>query len=223
MHLAMLWIWGPLARWKGTKQLPNKNPCQVKKCQKCKTFNKVARTCYQKPSPDQATSPIAELNHTTSYKHPLTTNNHQSSMEEIPTILSACLCKHRKIQSVEMNIFSDPGANICLAGLQHITELNLDVIDWISCNKETFAVEGSKLNCTWWLSVIFQIRNKITQKPLYISNKIDKIYFSKQGPEGPQDTLSKLSITESYWQKLKTSQYLKTLQVHDHGSTYWTK
>ena len=50
-------------------------------------------------------------------------------MQEIPTILSACLCKRKKIQLVEMNIFLDTAANICFARPEHIAELILDVIN----------------------------------------------------------------------------------------------
>ena len=47
-------------------------------------------------------------------------------MQEIPSYQR--LCKRKKIQLVEINIFLDPGANICFARPEHIAELILDVI-----------------------------------------------------------------------------------------------
>ena len=77
--------------------------------------------------------------------------------------------------------WTDSEANICLARSQHLVELNLDVTNLMSCNNKVSAVVGSKLNCTRWLLFTFQVGNKSTRQPLYISNKVDKNYFSKQG------------------------------------------
>ena len=83
-------------------------------------------------TPDQANALIAKLNHTTSHNHLLPSNNHQSSVQEIPAILSSSLPKHKNTQSVEMNIFPGSGPNICLAGPQHIAQLNFDVTDHVT-------------------------------------------------------------------------------------------
>ena len=70
-------------------------------------------------------------------------------MQDIPVILPSCLPKHKNTQSVKTNIFPDSGANICLAGPQHIAHLDLDVTDLIPCNIQVSAKAGSKLNCLY--------------------------------------------------------------------------
>lgn len=112
----------------------------------------------------------------------LVTIMQESSMREIPAILSSCLPKHKNIQSVETNILPYSGANTCLTGQQYIAKLNLDVSNLITCNKQISTVGGSRLSCIRWLPITFQIGNKTktTWQPLYI-NILDKIYFRKQG------------------------------------------
>ena len=102
-------------------------------------------------------------------------------MQKIPAILSLCIAKHKNILGVEMKLFPDSGTNICLARLQQIAQLNLDITSLKPCNKQVSAVGGSKFSYKKWLPVTSQIENNSTSQPLYISNKVDKIYLSKQG------------------------------------------
>ena len=51
----------------------------------------------------------------------------------------------------------------------------------IPCNKVVTAVGGSKLKCNGWFLIQFQIGTKVTTQPLYIRDKVDRIYFSRQG------------------------------------------
>ena len=80
-----------------------------------------------------------------------------------------------------MLIFPDSGASICLAGPQHLKKLGLATNHLIPCRKQVTAVGGYKLICHGWLSVQFQIGNTTTNQPLYICDKVDRLYFSRCG------------------------------------------
>jgi len=80
-----------------------------------------------------------------------------------------------------MMIFPDSGASICLAGTKHMDKLGIHVNNLLPCLKEVRAVGGSILLCKGWIPVIFSVEGIETKQPLFICNKIDRIYFSKQG------------------------------------------
>ena len=50
-----------------------------------------------------------------------------------------------------------------------------------TCNKAVKAVGGSTLICKGWLPVRFEIEEHFTKQPVYICEKVDRLYFSKQG------------------------------------------
>ena len=162
---------------------PTKYPLWGKQFQKSKIINHLAQLCHQKTSSNQENALILGsmpiLHHTNIYF--LVTIMQESSMREIPPILSSRLLKHKNIQSVETNILPYSGANTCLTG-QYIAQLNLDVFNLITCNKQVSTVGGSKISCIRCLPSTFQIGNKkkTTWQPLFI-NKLDKIYSLKQG------------------------------------------
>ena len=80
-----------------------------------------------------------------------------------------------------VQIFPDSGAGICLAGTQHLKDLNITTNDLIPCKKKVMAVGGSTLTCRGWLPVKFKIGSKTTQQPLYFCDRVDRIYFSREG------------------------------------------
>ena len=84
-------------------------------------------------------------------------------------------------KSVQIPIFPDSGASICLAGTKHLHLLGIHSDNLIPCRKKVTAVGGSILVCYGWLPIKFQIGNHITNQPLYICEKVDRIYFSRQG------------------------------------------
>ena len=49
------------------------------------------------------------------------------------------------------------------------------------CHKRVKAVGGSVLICKGWIPVTFTIDGYTTTQPLYICEKVDRLYFSKQG------------------------------------------
>ena len=80
-----------------------------------------------------------------------------------------------------MQIFLDSEARICLAGPQHLEKLKVSLDGLTPCFKRITAVDGFQLTGHGWLPLQFKIDIYSTKQPLYICNKIDVIYFSREG------------------------------------------
>ena len=103
-----------------------------------------------------------------------------NSATEIPAKSSAII-RGKKLPARTINIFPDSGASICLAGPQHVTQLSAKITDLIPCRKTVRAVGGSTLACIGWIQVEFNIFGNITRQPVYICDKVDRLYFSRNG------------------------------------------
>ena len=110
----------------------------------CKISNHFACLCRQQSQSDSVQALIASVEYDQD-SNTFTPTTTLTSIEEIPAILCPSLPRHQHINSVKMNIFPDSGANICLAGPQHITKFNLDTHNLIPCYKQVKAVGGSRL------------------------------------------------------------------------------
>ena len=86
--------------------------------------------------------------------------------------------KHRPTRTIE--VFADSGADICLAGPKHLTELSISSDDLAPCRKTIRAVGGSLLTCKGWFQCEFDVCGNTTRQPIYICDKIDRIYFSRK-------------------------------------------
>ena len=78
-------------------------------------------------------------------------------------------------------IFPDSGASICIAGPHHLDQLGLSVKHLIPSRKIVRAVGGFKLACKGWIPIQFTVGNRSTKQALYICDKVDRIYFSREG------------------------------------------
>ena len=83
-------------------------------------------------------------------------------------------------EPINVNIFPDSGASICLAGTCHLDILNITEKDLTPCSKKVMAVGGSILTCKGWISLDFKVGNSTTNQPLYICDNVDRIYFSRE-------------------------------------------
>ena len=78
-------------------------------------------------------------------------------------------------------IFPDSGASICIAGPHHLDQLGLSIKHLIPSRKIVRAVGGFKLACKGWIPMQFTVGNRSTKQALYICDKVDRIYFSREG------------------------------------------
>ena len=82
-------------------------------------------------------------------------------------------------KSITTKVFPDSGASICLAGPQHLLLLMVTIAQLIPTKKKITVVGGSTLPCLGWIPATFTVDNVSTIQPLYICNKVDRIFFSK--------------------------------------------
>ena len=100
-------------------------------------------------------------------------------VNEIPAKITPSLADGSPLQSTTALIFPDSGASICLAGAQHLDTLRLQPHQLIPCQKKVMAVGGSILTCRGWIMTSFKVSPLSTTHRLYICDKVDRIYFSK--------------------------------------------
>ena len=161
----------------GTKDRATKCPAWGKPCNNCNTLNHFAKVCCQKPIlKDSAEALIAHV----SYDCKNASYTQNSNVAEIKAALQPLL-PSQEYSAKELQIFPDTGATICLAGHQHLQQLNFSLNQLIPCHKEVKAVGGSILQCYGWILIHFNIGKHTTKQPLYICQNIDHIYFSRKG------------------------------------------
>ena len=80
-----------------------------------------------------------------------------------------------------MSIFPDSGASICIGNSKILELLEVDTSLLRPCSKKIVAVGGSILPCLGWIPVCFNISGHSTTQPVYICDKVDRLYFSRTG------------------------------------------
>ena len=102
-----------------------------------------------------------------------------SSMDEEITAKVITIVNGKENEPIHIEIFPDSGASICLAGSHHLSNLKRQAHELTPCKKRVRAVGGAILTCQGYLITTFQIGSKTTTQNLYICDKIDRVYFSK--------------------------------------------
>ena len=162
----------------GSNDQSTKYPAWDKNCLNCSIPNHFVKVCRKdKRNPDSANALIEHVFY--DQQKDTYTSCQNNNAEEI-------LVQLKPVQSSQhmfttLSIFPDSGASICLAGPKHINQLGIHNNNLIPCNKQVTAVGGSKLQCSGWLPITFQLNEHRTNQPLFICDKIDQLYFSKQG------------------------------------------
>ena len=70
------------------------------------------------------------------------------------------------------------GANICLASLRYLQQLDLNSSQLHPCHKHVKAIRGSVLICKCWIPATFKTEGYTTIQPLHIREKVERLYFS---------------------------------------------
>ena len=151
-------------------------PAWGKNCTNCGKANHFASVCFRKGSANAILSSDTMIAHVQEEVALCTSRD----ITEIPALLTPVVNGVRQ-PAKEMMIFPDSGASICLAGTKHMDKLGISANDLSPCLKEVRAVGGTTLICEGWIPIIFSVDGTETKQPLFICNKIDRIYFSKQG------------------------------------------
>ena len=161
----------------GSNNRDTKCPAWGKVCSNCSVANHFSKVCRREAAAHIKL--IAHLNYDD--QHDTFTVASNASIDEISALLTPEINSGETKKSVSMKIFPDSGASICIAGAQHLNQLGASETDLIPCNKKIAAVGGSLISCIGCIRVKFDIEGYTTCQPVYICDKVDKIYFSKQG------------------------------------------
>ena len=156
----------------GTPPRHSHCPAWGKLCDTCKKPNHFAPVCRK--STATASSLVAHVH----YDSNIDAFTSPENTEEIKAEISPQVPNSH---TVTLDIFPDSGANICLAGLRHLQQMGLQPSQLRQCHKRVKAVGGSILICKGWIPAIFKIEGYTTTQPLYICEKVDRLYFSRQG------------------------------------------
>ena len=106
----------------GSNDCPVKCPAWGKFCNHCKIPHCFASACQQKPS--ESVSALIALVYCDSQLDAYHTISPIQDIKEIPALICSTKSNHRNCNPVIINIFSDSGASICLAGPHHLQQLN---------------------------------------------------------------------------------------------------
>ena len=156
----------------GTPPRHSHCPAWGKLCDTCKKPNIFAPVCC-KP-----TATVSSLVAHVHYDSNIDAFTSPENTEEIKAEISPQVPNSH---TVTLDIFPDSGANICLAGLRHLQQMGLHPSQLRQCHKRVKAVGGSILICKGWIPATFKIEGYTTTQPLYICEKVDRLYFSRQG------------------------------------------
>lgn len=181
----------------GTAKRAGNCPAWGKACTKCKRPNHFARVCRQKPG--DSTAHVQENDDPDDSAEALMasvafdqesgtyTASHPNSVEEIkaqitpmsPTPEPRSPANIPPNKTMTFDIFPDSGASLCLAGTKHLKAMNLNSDNLVKCHKVVKAVGGSKLISHGYLPVDITVGDRTTKQGLYISDNVERIYFSK--------------------------------------------
>jgi transposase InsO family protein len=163
-----------------TTHLVNRNsdcPAWGQRCHNCDTANHFASVCRQ-PKRDSARAIL--LAHAQTDDEPQTSSADNSRVQFIPAELTPYIGS-QPLPTRTLEIFPDSGAEICIGGTCHLRALGVDAGKLIPCNKRITAVGGSSLICRGWIPVDFSIGSSTTRQPLYICDKVTRLYFGRKG------------------------------------------
>ncbi len=132
-------------------------PAWGKTCSFCKRQNHMSAVCRQ---PSSARGLLAHMQYKADADHFTSVN----ALEEIPASLTPDV---KGATTVSLHVLPDSGANICLAGPKQLTQLGL--------------TPQQLRPCAGWIPVKFELAGHATTQPLFVCNKVDRLYFSKQG------------------------------------------
>ena len=126
----------------GSHDRPTKCPAWGKFCYHCKIPHHFASVCWQKLS-ESASALIAQVYYD-SQSDAYHTISPIQDINEIPALIRSSKLNHRNCKVVLINIFSNSGASMCLAGPHHLQQLNL--------KQEGLVRRGLQTNLSWMVT-----------------------------------------------------------------------
>lgn len=152
-------------------------PAWGQTCHNCKLLHHYATVCRK---PKQPTVPQSAPDSSTLPTMSALFLSHVSDNTEVIEILALLKpCTQGTKHATKFHIFPDSGANACIASMYHLKKMNLTFRDLQPCNKSFTVVGGDKIVCKGFLLIEFTVQNRITQQPVYFTDRVDRIFFSR--------------------------------------------
>ena len=166
----------------GTPPQHSHSPAWGKLCQTCKKPNHFALACHKLSETNTIIdSPQPEIGSLIAHVQYKSTNDIFTFSKTLQEMEVNVLPELPNASVVSISIFPDSGANICLAGRKHLHQMGVEPSLLHTCSKAVKAIGGSTLIYKGWLPVRFEIGGHVTKQPVYIWEKVVRLYFSKQG------------------------------------------
>ena len=157
---------------------PKDCPAWGKSCHNCNRPNHFYSVCRQ-PKRDSASAIIAHVRYN-QHNDSVTSAHPNEDIQFIPAKMTPIIAgSHLAARTAQ--VFPDSGADICLAGTRHLNMLGVEAEHLTPCRKNVTTAGGSTLTCKGWFQCEFEIGNNTTCQPVYICEKVDRIYFGRQG------------------------------------------
>ena len=170
----------------GPNNMNRKRDCPAWKiqCKTCKRFSHFTRMCQQRQRTEHFTDEddtLMALVEEDTQTGKFSTVCKINQIQEIPAIITPQPTNNRKTPPKEVLIFPDSGAGICLASPQHAKNLGLKYSDLTPSKKKVVAVGGTTMTCKGSIKVNFKVEDYSTDQILYICDRVDRIYLSRDG------------------------------------------
>ena len=86
---------------------------------------------------------------------------------------------HETAHASEISVLPDTGANICLAGDNHMTKMGLNISNIEPCEKNISTAGGFKLKSHGWINTLITLNTHISIQKVYFSRQVHRFYLSK--------------------------------------------
>ena len=143
------------------------------KCHFCGNMGHIEKMCRKAKARQNSDSP-----HVRSTEMSCMVIGEISSLN-LPISVKPILHNH-KVEYVNISVFPDTGANICLLGPDQLQTLKLPISYLNSCHHCISVAGGSSILATGWFKAVFNLNNNCTEQTVYYADKAQRFFLSRQ-------------------------------------------
>ena len=150
-----------------SEERPTKCWAWKKVCNNCKKKGHINKVCRaRKEAEDSANAVIADI-------------DGEQQSNEIDVVFSVKGVPSH--QEVQLKVYPDTGASICVAGLQVLRKLGLKLAQLKQTSRNIRTATGSKIHCVGYTRAKLTLEDYTTFEDIYICRNVQRIYLSKKG------------------------------------------
>jgi hypothetical protein len=84
------------------------------------------------------------------------------------------------VKYLQINVFPDTGANVCLVGPRQLQQLKLKAVQLNNCHNNIAVAGGSSIVATKWFSAKFKLNSVSSEQIVYYAEKAKRFFLSRQ-------------------------------------------